>query len=697
MPFQLSPGVNVTEIDLTTVVPAVASSDGAIAGIFGWGPVGERILIDSENKLKTVFGKPTSDNAETWFTAANFLSYSNRLYVVRGANTTSGDVNATLNAVANTDAITGGVSSCVVKNKADFEAHAAFDQDVAFVARCPGDLGNSLKVSVCDTVNAYSSTLNLASGNYGVANDFTGSANLEIGNTSVIVTFTSAASNSAGANTYAGTVAATISTGDYIVVGNSTIGIQYLQVANVSSTLAGVFTINFYDSYSLATKFVANGTVNYAIPRQWEYFNVVDSAPAKTDYQLQFGNTAAVDGIHVVIADEDGKFTGTPGTILETYANLSRATDAKTVGGADNYYRTVINQASQYVWSTNPVVSYGASTTALALVNSTATKPKTISFVGGQYGYSESNTNLATVASGYDMFASAEDIDISLILQGKPIAGSTTSGGMTVTKFQLANYLIDNIAENRKDCVVFISPDDAVVSGNINNEATALVNWRNVIHDSSYAVLDSGYKYQYDKYNDVYRYLPMNGDIAGLCARTDNQKDPWWSPAGYNRGQIKNLVKLRWNPRKADRDIIYKNGINPVMTAPGQGTVLFGDKTLQSKPSAFDRINVRRLFIVLEKAIATASKFTLFEFNDEFTRAQFKNLVTPFLRDVQGRRGITDFLVVCDDSNNTAERIDRNEFWGDIYIKPARSINFIQLNFVAVRTGVQFSEIVGQF
>jgi phage tail sheath protein FI len=331
------------------------------------------------------------------------------------------------------------------------------------------------------------------------------------------------------------------------------------------------------------------------------------------------------------------------------------------------------------------------------LTSSAATKPKTISFAGGQYGYSESNTSLATVASGYDLFASAEDIDISLILAGKPIGGSTTSGGTTVGKFQLANYLIDNIAEVRKDCVVFITPDDAVVTGNINNEATALVNWRNVIHDSTYAVLDSGYKYQYDKYNDVYRYLPMNGDIAGLCARTDNQKDPWWSPAGFNRGQIKNLVKVRWNPHKADRDIIYKNGINPVMTSPGQGTVLFGDKTLQSKPSAFDRINVRRLFIVLEKAIATASKFTLFEFNDEFTRAQFKNLVTPYLRDVQGRRGITDFLVVCDASNNTAERIDRNEFWGDIYIKPARSINFIQLNFVAVRSGVQFSEIVGQF
>ena len=696
MPFQLSPGVNVTEIDLTTVVPAVASSDGAIAGIFSWGPVGERILIDSENKLKTVFGRPSSDNAETWFTAANFLSYSNRLYVVRAANTTSGDTNAALNAVANTGAITGGVAACVVKNKVDFDTRGAFDSDVAFVARYPGDIGNSLKVSVCDSANAFLSTISLIGSN-GSANDYLGSANLDIGNTAVTVTITSTALNSAGANTYANTLASTISSGDYILVGNSTIGTQYMQVANVSSVSGGAFTINFYDSYKLSSKFVANGTVNYAIPRQWEYFNVVDSAPAQTDYQRQFGNTSATDGIHVVVSDQDGKFTGVPGTVLETYANLSRSTDAKTVGGADNFYRTVINQSSQYIWSTNPVVGLGSSNTSLNLTNSAAVKPVTISFAGGQYGYSESNTNLATVASGYDLFASAEDIDISLILQGKPIGGSSTSGGMTVNKFQLANYLIDNIAETRKDCVVFISPDDAVVSGNINNEATALVNWRNVVHDSSYAVLDSGYKYQYDKYNDVYRYLPMNGDIAGLCARTDNQKDPWWSPAGFNRGQIKNLVKLRWNPHKADRDIIYKNGINPVMSAPGQGTVLFGDKTLQSKPSAFDRINVRRLFIVLEKAIATASKFTLFEFNDEFTRAQFKNLVTPYLRDVQGRRGITDFLVVCDASNNTPERIDRNEFWGDIYIKPARSINFIQLNFVAVRTGVQFSEIVGQF
>jgi phage tail sheath protein FI len=287
------------------------------------------------------------------------------------------------------------------------------------------------------------------------------------------------------------------------------------------------------------------------------------------------------------------------------------------------------------------------------------------------------------------LFASAEEVDVSLILQGKAVGSANNA--------QLANYIIDNICESRKDCVAFISPAKTNVVSNAGNESTSMVGFRNASRSTSYAVLDSGYKYQYDKYNDVYRYIPLNGDTAGLCVRTDDTRDPWFSPAGFNRGQIKNIIKLAYNPDKANRDILYKANINPVVTFPGQGTVLYGDKTMLTKPSAFDRINVRRLFIVLEKAIATAAKYTLFEFNDEFTRAQFKNLVEPFLRDVQGRRGIYDFKVVCDSTNNTGEVIDRNEFVGDIYIKPAKSINFIQLNFVAVRTGVEFSEIVGQF
>jgi phage tail sheath protein FI len=280
------------------------------------------------------------------------------------------------------------------------------------------------------------------------------------------------------------------------------------------------------------------------------------------------------------------------------------------------------------------------------------------------------------------MFRNSEDIDISLIILGHPLSNA------------LSNYIIDNVAEYRKDVVAFITPQLASVNA---YSAQDIVDSAAALSASSYAVVDSGYKYQYDKYSDVYRWVPLNGDTAGLCARTDDIRDPWFSPAGYNRGSIKNTVKLALNPNRSERDLLYKNYINPVVTQPGQGTVLFGDKTFLGRPSAFDRINVRRLFIVLEKAIAIAAKSTLFEFNDEFTRAQFRNLVEPFLRDVQGRRGIFDFRVVCDETNNTPEVIDGNRFVGDIYIKPARSINFIQLNFVAVRTGVEFSEIVGQF
>ncbi|NDG32458.1 hypothetical protein EB118_20590, partial [bacterium] len=411
-------------------------------------------------------------------------------------------------------------------------------------------------------------------------------------------------------------------------------------------------------------------------------------APGQSNFVLNFGNTSANDELHVVVSDEDGIITGVPGTILEIFERVSRAVDAKSDDGASIYYKNVLNNTSDFVYYANDRAS-AASANAASIASSTNSKPQTINFNSGTDANNESTVSLGTLLAGYDLFTSAEDVDISLVLTGKSRGG--TNGE------QIANYLIDNIAEVRKDCVVFVSPDKNDVVNNIGNEGNDVVVFRNSMRSSSYAVLDSGYKYQYDKYNDVYRYIPLNGDIAGLCVRTDDTRDPWYSPAGYNRGQVKNIIKLSYNPSKAYRDLLYKNGVNPVVTFPGQGTILFGDKTLLAKPSAFDRINVRRLFIVLEKAIATAAKFTLFEFNDDFTRAQFRNLVEPFLRDVQGRRGIYDFKVVCDGTNNTGEVIDRNEFVGDIYIKPAKSINFIQLNFVAVRTGVEFSEVVGQF
>ena len=690
MPFQLSPGVNVSEIDLTGIVPAVATTDGAIAGVYNWGPVNQRFLIDTETKLVNTFGKPNSNNFETWFTGANFLSYGNRLYVTRVANTTD-NAAGTLSAVANSTAV-ANMAAQVVENNSDYGTQT-FDSGVFYVARYPGAAGNSLKISVCDSSAGYKSTLNMNGLTATEALDVTANLSVGIGRNYANLVVTAGSGGTAlNCNTYISNLIANLTIGDYLSVGNLTIGTQNLKISAISDVTAnaagGFATITFESKSRLATPFTTNSTMNSTVSRQWEYFTVVDSAPIASDYQQQFGNTAASDTLHVVVADENGVFTGVPGTVLETFKNVSRATDSKTVGGAANYYKTVINQTSKYVWFVQDR-ALAISNTAINLASSTNKTPFTLSFQAGRDGASETAIPLGIVAAGYDQYKSAEDVDVSLILQGKPIG----SGGT----YQLANYIIDNICEPRKDCIALISPDDSVVYENAGNEALSLVDWRNNLHDTSYAVLDSGYKYMYDRYNDVYRWVPCNGDIAGLCARTDSNRDPWWSPAGFNRGQIKNLVKLRWNPKQADRDILYKNSINPLVSFPGQGTVLYGDKTLQSKPSAFDRINVRRLFIVLEKAIATASKFFLFEFNDEFTRAQFKSLITPYLRDVQGRRGITDFLVVCDGTNNTGERIDRNEFWGDIYIKPARSINFIQLNFVAVSTGVQFSEIVGKF
>ena len=690
MAFQVSPGVNVSEIDLTTVVPAVSTSVGAIAGVFKWGPVQKRTLISSETELINKFGKPTNHNPETFFTAANFLAYGNALQVVRAANTTN-FANGVISAVANTGSVTNA-QVFTIKNEDTYDLiNFSTDTDVLYVARYPGELGNTLKISVCDSVNAYSRSIDTLNSD----------ANLALGVISAVVgsnTITIAVSNSATgtlaeANTRANTVLGLLNVNDVLEVGNSSIGKQYLKItglpaamgtnASFANTTHRYFSVNVDNVFQLSTNYSSN-----TFSRYWEYFNSVQVAPGISDYQAAQGNTSAIDELHVVVADEDGKFTGVPGTILEVFKGLSRATDAKTTDGAANYYETVINENSKYVWAGNDRAT-APSNTALNIA-SINTNPLYLSFQLGQDGDSETDIAVGSILTGYDFFASAENVDISLIMTGKSRGG--TNGE------QISNYLVDNIAETRKDCIVLTSPDKSdVVNNSAEDESQDTVDFRNSCRSSSYLVIDSGYKYQYDKYNDIFRWIPLNGDIAGLCVRTDAQRDPWFSPAGFNRGQIKNVVKLAYNPDQADRDLLYKNGINPVATFPGQGTILYGDKTALAKPSAFDRINVRRLFIVLEKAISTAAKFSLFELNDEFTRAQFVSLVEPFLRDVQGRRGIYDYRVVCDETNNTGEVIDRNEFIGDIYVKPAKSINFIQLNFVAVRSGVAFDEVVGRF
>jgi hypothetical protein len=689
----LSPGVNVTEFDLTTIVPQVSTSVGAIAGIFSWGPVMERILIGNEKQLVSTFGQPNSNNYQTWFTIANFLGYGNSAWIVRAANTSSNTFNANnaYNAVANAAGVANLVN-CIVRNDPEFFSRGtgAYDINANFIARYPGALGNGLQISQCDTVNAYSS--NVAFGNSTANATMTWATGT---NTSVMFTSGNTSTNTSAASMVAN-VTSGVAVGDYILVGNSSIGSQYLQVTG-TTTSSNSTNSTLTVSYSTNFRMPYNYTSNTTMQRYWQYFNAVGVSPQQTTYVASLNsNTSAIDGMHVVVVDSQGTFSGVPGSVLEVYQNVSRATDANQPGGQTNYYKDVINQKSRYIYAINDRTG-SVSNTTVNIAASTNQTPFTMTMQGGNDGWSESSVDLGTIAFGYNLFQSKEDVIIDLLMQGKPIGGSTVSGGMTVANFLLGNYLIENIVNIRKDCVVFITPDDAVVTQNGGNEAQALVNWRNVIDSSSYAVMDSGYKYMYDKYNDVYRWVPTNGDIAGLCARTDQQRDAWWSPGGFNRGQLNNVIQMRYNPPQFARDLLYPNGVNPVVTFPGQGTILFGDKTMQSKPSAFDRINVRRLFLVLERAISTASKYTLFEFNDAFTQLQFRNLINPYLRDIQGRRGITDFLVVCDATNNTGDVIDNNKFVGDIYIKPARSINFIQLNFIATATGVAFSTVVGQY
>lgn len=433
---------------------------------------------------------------------------------------------------------------------------------------------------------------------------------------------------------------------------------------------------------------ICDGPVQYADASFAAYRRNFPSAPTTSDFVAARGGSN--DEIHVLVIDKNGAFTGIAGQVLEIYPFVSKALDAKTESGTTNYYLNVLNNNSEYVYGINADDSatglgpqVGTAAAGTTFVRSTALTVRTYAFTGGVTGAASPADKLAA----YDVFKSKETLNISAIISGT--ADET-----------LTEYLIQNIAEVRADCVVFASPPATLVVGktNFDTVATNVANYRTTTLgvNSSYGFLDSGWKYMYDKYNDTFRWIPLNADIAGLCSVTDRVADPWFSIAGEARGQIKNVVKLAWNPNESQRDVLYQVGVNPVVAFPGQGTILYGDKTLLSRSSAFDRINVRRLFITLRNIISRAAQSSLFEFNDEFTQAQFKSLVEPVLREVQGRRGITDFLVVCDDTNNTPQVVDSNQFKADIYVKPARSINFILLSFVAVRTGVAFEEVVGQ-
>jgi len=760
MAFQLSPGVDVKEIDLTAIIPAVSTTKAGFAGLFNWGPVNQRITVTSENELVERFSTPDNTNYPHWFTASNYLGYSNNLQVVRVVNQTTAK-NASTN------------DGVLVKNDEHFEE---VDSTITaanheFVARYPGSLGNSISVSVSDkteialnpifgntittgisggafatttsntaffhtstgTVVANSDKLRFKRGNPQVITGYTASvsfgspdASRDIGFTAAAgVTFHLTAGTNAvavgelltmfrdgvrGVASIAGfTQAETSGAGSTVEVKLAAGGFGLPQASvGVPATTTGTDEIFRVGNITTGATFANAGITSASV--LWKYQEEFDDKLPATSSSVE-AHGASFDLLHAIVIDEDGEWTGTKGTILERFPSLSKAKNAKRENGSSIYFKDFINANSEYVHSADdPGFATHVSGSFAFGANSTPDGGTFASLAGNYYesltgGVAAAPANDDYYTDGYELFADSETVDISLILggpnegiQAKNLIDLCTARKDAVAFLSPAKLAVVNSAGNASKSAAIATANVAAYRQGINgSDAGGDVNFEdnNVNVSSSYAVLDSGYKYMYDRYNDVFRFVPLNGDIAGIAVRSDNETETWFSPAGFNRGQVRGVVKLAYNPLKAQRDELYINGINPVVSFPGEGTVLFGDKTMQSKPSAFDRINVRRLFIVLEKAIATAAKFQLFEQNDAFTRASFRQLIEPFLRDVQSRRGIIDFKVVCDESNNTGEVIDRNEFVADIFIKPTRSINFITLNFIATRSGIDFDEIGG--
>jgi hypothetical protein len=580
-----SPAVTVKEIDLTGVVPNVQTSTGAFVGNFGWGPVGVATLVSDETGLVSTFSAPIDANSVDFHSAAYFLRYSNSLYVVREQDSDA------RNAVANHTSL-GSVTAQTIGNRDAFEALALDSSDGAFIAKFPGKIGNSLKVSITGTDSANGSLTNF---------------------------------------------------------------------------------------------------------NAWAYKGSFDGAPGTSPFATGVG--AHNDEIHIAVIDEIGDITGTPGTVLETFPYLSVASNAKSPDGTSNYFKDVLKNRSAWIYvgqlhggdsdgtsdfgGRNTIWGNPAVDNASFHTGGNATNMQdTWSFSSG---VTSSSLGTDDVLRGFDKFEDTDNIEVDFLIAPESLADATAT--------TVVNDLVDTAAFLRKDCVAVASPSrNAVVTIGTN---AGVLDCNNTYTKSSYLVQDNNYVKVFDKYNDKYIKIPANSSTAGLMAATDLVAAPWFSPAGSRRGRYLGITDIVLSPTKAERDALYKVGINPIANIPGEGIMLFGDKTNESRPSAFDRINVRRLFLAVERAIAIAGRNVMFEFNDEFTRAEFVNIVEPFLREIQGRRGITEFRVVCDSTNNTAAVIDRNEFIASIFIKPARSINYVTLNFVAVRTGVEFEEVVG--
>lgn len=704
MGFSLSPSVTVTETDLTLYIPNVATSIGALVGFAEWGPVEEVVTVSSEKTFVGAFGQPNDDNFKDWYSAYNFLAYSSNLIFVRvvdeavalnsGAGVTSNASENQTDFVFNntitspTDLTFANAGSTITSAATDFAAAGFSIGDTIVVSGTTSNDGTYTISNVVTTVITVSEAL---------VDEGTADASATIQSN----TITTTAGDFATAGFVEGSTIVVVSgttsnNGNYLV--NATPTTTVLSVAEtLTDETPGVAVlieqwIGTYDSTNDDPILVKN-----SIDRDANEATIIASTNAViSKYPGTYGDRIGVsiaDATSAPLATWSGstwKYTDffninpegdeiyvvvtLDGNVVETFeaSKDPSAIDATTAGTA--WVKEVVNRTSQYIWIITENLYGGNATDGYTVVQFEGT------LSGGADGYADTVSSDDERATGWDMLTDAETLDINLCMAGgaSPIAGK---------------YMIENVAEWRKDCVGFVSPMSEDVVGSL-TPVTDIVATRELYGSSSYAFMDGNYKYQYDKYNDTYRWVPFNADMAGLCAYTDEVADPWWSPAGLNRGSVKNVTKLAFDPTKTNRDNLYRRAVNPVVIFRGEGTVLFGDKTLQTKPSAFDRINVRRLFIVIEKAIATASKYALFEFNDETTRQSFVSLVEPYLRNVKARRGIYDFRVVCDETNNTPTVIDRNEFIGDIYVKPTKSINFIYLNFVAVPTGIEFEEVL---
>jgi hypothetical protein len=726
---QLSPGVLVREVDLTVGrADNVLDNIGAIAGPFALGPVEDAIDVTTERDLINVFGKPLSTDAqyEYWMSASSFLSYGGVLKVAR----VDGDNLRTANAIRNSSGIsTAGEPALKIKNFDDYEANYADDiANYIFAAKNPGTWANDLKVCVIDdkadqilTVGAAATSL--ISVGMGVTTTLTNVPSAGIGTTSVFNGYLKGIVTGIGASTVEVKVHSIVSTA------NVETQVNYAQKSQLrsfkSATGGGNLTVNFITSAGIATTSATINTGTNPI-RDWYdqqvlqlsntsiYWSSIAPKPGTSQYAANRNSQS--DEIHVVVVDDTGTVTGIQGNLLEKHVGLSKATDAISAVNSPQkiWWKNYLAVYSNYVYAgdnpsddlnaNEPVVATGFSTAFTEYTNGEGlwnqdAQDRTYSALGnvtytlsGGKDYSDYGGMSATLGdlfTAYNLFSNKDEIEVDYLIMGPGLGNKFDSQAK-------ANHLI-SIANSRKDCIAVISPHraDVVDITNSDTQTDNVLEFFSPLSSSSYAVFDAGYKYTYDRFNNRFRYIPCNADVAGLMVRTSIVAYPWFSPAGQQRGILNNAIKLAYNPNKAQRDQLYPQRINAIVNQPGVGILLFGDKTALGYASAFDRINVRRLFLTVEQALQRSAQAQLFELNDEITRANFRNIAEPYLRDVQAKRGLYGFLVVCDASNNTPDVIDNNEFRADIYLKPAKSINYVTLTFVATRTGVSFEEVAG--